>query len=60
MSFREKYGLPPKETRRCPICGLEATGGKPCKAHANAQNVLVHKARRLHRFLCEAIDEARA
>jgi hypothetical protein len=66
VNWREQYGVADRPRKRCPICGVESTGGRACGYHVGQrpQHVAAVRNRRhamlLRQVLCEAIDEARA
>jgi hypothetical protein len=66
VNWRTQYGVPDKPRLRCPICGVESTGGRACGYHVGQrpQHVAAVRNRRhaalLRQVLIEAIDEARA
>lgn len=64
MTFRETYGLAPKVTYRCPVCGVESKGrlGVAVKCATHAQQGRPHHLRHrpLYKLVASAVDEARS
>ena len=66
MNWREMYGIADKPRKRCPVCGMESTGGRRCGYHASSGPAYAEAVRNrrhallLRRVLVEAIEEARA
>lgn len=62
MNFRESYGLAPKPTWRCPVCGVETKPRKKCGYHAQQARPRDERTGRYYGLLGvlrEAVDEAR-
>jgi hypothetical protein len=66
VNWRTQYGVADRPRKRCPVCGVESTGGRACGYHVGQrpQHVAAVRNRRhaalLRQVLIEAIDEARA
>jgi hypothetical protein len=66
VNWRELHGVADRPRKRCPICGVESTGGRACGYHVGQrpEHVAAVRNRRhavlLRQVLIEAIDEARA
>jgi hypothetical protein len=64
VNFRESWGLSPKTTYRCPLCGVESKGrlgaAVKCKTHAQQGRPHNLRHRPLYKLVASAIDEARS
>ena len=66
MNWRQLHGVADKPRKRCPVCGVESTGGRACGYHVGQrpEHVAAVRNRRhamlLRQVLIEAIEEARA